>query len=73
MATRIICFRFQVQCPALLLVFVYAVVLAGMAETVQAQEASVNFNRDIRPLLSDRCFHCHGPDEEDRKEGLWLD
>ncbi|MCE9520702.1 MAG: PSD1 and planctomycete cytochrome C domain-containing protein, partial [Verrucomicrobia bacterium] len=35
--------------------------------------AKIEFNRDIRPIFSDTCFQCHGPDEKQRKSNLRLD
>jgi len=32
-----------------------------------------NFNRDVRPVLAENCFSCHGPDSASRKAGLRLD
>ncbi|MAW12277.1 MAG: hypothetical protein CMO54_10595 [Verrucomicrobiales bacterium] len=33
----------------------------------------INFNRDVRPILSDNCWSCHGPDKGNRKAKLRLD
>ena len=47
--------------------------LASFAVPVHAQEAKVDFAREVRPILSDRCYRCHGPDASARKAGLRLD
>jgi len=41
--------------------------------SVHLTAAELSFNRDIRPMLSDNCFYCHGPDKNNRKGELRLD
>lgn len=45
--------------------------LVGQGKSLLADE--ISFNRDIRPILSDLCFHCHGPDGASREADLRLD
>ena len=51
------------------------------APAAEAPPKPVDFNREVRPILSDNCFKCHGPDEKmrmahmrlDETEGLFVD
>ena len=60
------------------LVFISGVIFASVcfstAQAIhQATPRKIDFNRDIRPILSDKCFMCHGPDASAKKIKLRLD
>src|SRR3954462_5375707 len=51
----------------------WAALWLGAASAVRGAASAIDFNRDIRPIISENCHACHGPDKEKRKANLRLD
>jgi hypothetical protein len=47
--------------------------VCSVTTVTAAEPARVSFNRDVRPIMSDTCFRCHGPDKNARKTSMRLD
>jgi len=55
------------------LVTSFALLAIGVARLGAAETGFVDYTNDIRPILSENCFYCHGPDANKRKAKLRLD
>lgn len=49
------------------------VLASGLCYQADAGAEPIDFSRDVLPILSDKCFHCHGPDGDTREADLRLD
>jgi hypothetical protein len=60
-------------CETLTLFLSCSFALLAVSQTVTAGAGPIDFSRDVRPILSDKCFVCHGPDGGSRQADLRLD
>lgn len=49
------------------------IAVLSLTDSIIASEPTIDFNRDVRPILSDTCFVCHGPDATNRPTDLRFD
>lgn len=62
-------------CQRLSFILLVMIVLhfSGRTHLVSAEDATVSYSEQIRPILAAKCWHCHGPDDQTREADLRLD
>jgi uncharacterized membrane protein len=53
--------------------YIILILAISISTQLAAAEPTIDFDRDIRPILSENCFFCHGPDAKTREADLRLD
>jgi mono/diheme cytochrome c family protein len=63
----------RVACRTAVIIPIVLLGCCGIAKADERRDQAVEYNRDVRPILVENCFQCHGPDSASREAGLRLD